>query len=218
MPGGVRDDNGDGHVRRDRRPSGPLGERVDRPRGLVTDVAGPRTLYDGSIDPALPEMMIAIHRAHPASVRLVTLVVGAALTLGGCIGGTSPSATAGGPPGSSAPAASQPTRTTTDWGEIWDALPPSFPVYRGSEPVESPSGPASATLTVPAPVKAATEWWQAALEQAEYSTVAVSGPLEDGSAVIDSTGGGDCRVEVTIAPTGGTTTATILFGAACPYR
>ncbi len=111
-----------------------------------------------------------------------------------------------------------PTRTTTDWGPIWDSLPPGFPVYPGAEPTQSRTGAASATLTVPADLTTSTQWWQARLEQAEYSTLAVSGPLEDGSMVIDSTGEGDCRVQTTIAPTGATTTATILFGAACPYR
>jgi len=35
--------------------------------------------------------------------------------------------------------------------------------------------------------------------------------------VIDSTGSGDCRIQVAIVPTGATTTAKILFGAGCPY-
>jgi len=66
--------------------------------------------------------------------------------------------------------------------------------------------------------KAATDWWRAALEQAGYGTAGVSGPLEDGGFVVHSTGSGDCRVQVRIAPTGATTTAAILFGAGCPYR
>jgi hypothetical protein len=140
----------------------------------------------------------------------VTLVLGAALTLGGCISGTSQATN----PGVSA----TPTTTTTEWGAIWDSLPPTFPVYPGAEPMEAPAGPASATLAVPAAVRAATVWWQAGLEQAGYSTAAVSGPLEDGGMVIDSTGSGDCMVQVAIVPTGATTTATILYGAGCPYR
>ena len=150
-------------------------------------------------------------RASLASAAVATLIV-----LGGCVGGASQSA-ASSPSGGAGPSFA-PAQSRTEWGLIWDSLPSGFPVYPGAEPVDLPSGPASATLDVPASVRAATEWWQAALEQAGYSTVAASGPLEDGSTVIDSAGAGDCRVQVAIAPIGGATTATILFGAACPYR
>jgi len=155
-----------------------------------------------------------------ARARAAALALGLALIAAGC------SAGAGSPPGSggltstsgAAGSPSAPTQTATEWGRIWDALPPGFPVHPGAEPTESAAGPASATLTVPARVGATAAWWQPALERAGYSTVAVSGPLEDGSIVIDSAGGGDCRVQVAITPTGATTTATILYGAACPFR
>jgi len=57
---------------------------------------------------------------------------------------------------------------------------------------------------------------QAALEAATYSTEALSGPLEDGSFVLDSVGQGDCRIQVTVTPQGGLTLVAVLYGAACP--
>ena len=46
-----------------------------------------------------------------------------------------------------------------------------------------------------------------------------SGPLEDGSFVLDSTGAAaGCRVQTTLTPQSGTTLVTILFGAACPFE
>ena len=59
-------------------------------------------------------------------------------------------------------------------------------------------------------------WYQASLEGATYSTEALSGPMEDGSFVLDSVGSGDCRIQVTMAPTGGLVLVTVRYGAACP--
>jgi len=56
---------------------------------------------------------------------------------------------------------------------------------------------------------------QAALEAATYSTEALSGPLEDGSFVLDSVGQGDCRLQVTVTPQGGLTVMAVRYGAAC---
>jgi hypothetical protein len=109
--------------------------------------------------------------------------------------------------------------TEISWGRIWDGLPPSFPRYPGAEPTETGAGPASAILDVP--VKAATvaDWYGKALKQAGYDTEAVSGPLENGSMVIASVGSEPgCRVQTSLVPSGGRTTATILFAAACPYH
>ena len=111
------------------------------------------------------------------------------------------------------------TQTDTDWGRIWDALPPSFPVYAGSVPTETrEQGPVSAEFAVPDGPEAVTTWLQAALEGAGYSTEALSGPLEDGSRVIDSVGDEGCRVETVIAPMSGTTHVAVRFGADCPFE
>ncbi len=110
-------------------------------------------------------------------------------------------------------------QTDTAWGRIWDSLPAGFPTYPGSMPAEeTASGPASAVLAVhSADAKTIAGWMQSELERATYSTEALSGPLEDGSYVLDSTGPvPGCRVQVSIAPLGELTTMTVLYGASCP--
>jgi hypothetical protein len=108
-------------------------------------------------------------------------------------------------------------QTDTEWGRIWDALPAGFPVYPGSIPTETRAGPVSAEFAVPAGPDTITTWLQASLEGAGYSTEALSGPLEDGSRVIESVADGGCRVETIVTPLSGTTHVTVRFGAACPF-
>ena len=83
---------------------------------------------------------------------------------------------------------------------------------------EAATGPASAVFVAPqADAADVATWFQGHLEEAAYSTYALSGPLEDGSYVIDSIGqDDDCRTEVTIAPLGGTISVTVRYGAGCP--
>ena len=58
---------------------------------------------------------------------------------------------------------------------------------------------------------------QTELQKAGYTAVGSSEPLEDGSVVLDMTGSPKgCALQVTAKPTGGLTTVTILYGAACP--
>ncbi len=169
----------------------------------------------------------------PAAALALALALAAVLAACVSTGSSTPRpteaapATAGGPtdvPGGSSttaePGASQPTTTETAWGRIWDELPPSFPHYPGAEPAETGGGPASATLAVPATANAAADWYRGALTRAGYDTEALSGPLEDGSVVIDSVGGGnpDCRVQASLVPHGNQAIATILFAAACPFH
>ena len=75
---------------------------------------------------------------------------------------------------SSPPLAGQ---TDTDWGRIWDSLPAGFPNYPGSAPAEeAATGPASAVLAVQGvEAKTIADWMQSKLEQATYSTEALSG-------------------------------------------
>ena len=61
-------------------------------------------------------------------------------------------------------------------------------------------------------------WLQSRLELATFSTEALSGPLEDGSFVLDSVGDEDCRIETTVAPAGGLTIITVRYGADCPFE
>ena len=133
---------------------------------------------------------------------------------------TSPSA-----PSPSEPPASQPPpsdavgQTDTDWGRIWDALPVGFPTYPNATPAETGEGPVSAQFSTPDGVAQVAQTLQAALERAGFSTESMSGPLEDGSMVLESVGPNSaaCRAQTTIAPAGGTTLVTVLYGAECPF-
>ena len=176
--------------------------------------------------------------AHPhrrlARPISVTGAIIAALLLAGCASSSAPSAAVqpSATPSSSV-AASQPQsaaasvgpsqpgpaagQTDTDWGRIWDTLPPSFPRYPGAKPSE-PTGPASATLVVPSDVQTATSWMKAAMDAGEWVTI-ISGPLEDGSMALQSTGVGEgCQVITKIAKVGGVTLMTIQYAAACPFQ
>lgn len=112
-------------------------------------------------------------------------------------------------------------QTDTEWGRIWDSLPSGFPKYPGATlSDEAATGPASAVYVVEGGEPAAiATWFQQAFETATYSTDALSGPLEDGSYVLDSSGQDPaCRLSVTIAPLGGTTSLTVMYGASCPHE
>jgi hypothetical protein len=166
--------------------------------------------------------------------RRALLLSAVALMLASCDPGTplGPSAGAPSPPPPSAgapPSGSNPSvepsppvvagQTETAWGRIWDSVPDAFPTYPGSTPAnEAASGPASATLAVQgADARTIAGWMQSNLEQATYSTEALTGPFEDGSYVLESTGTAPgCRVRVSIAPLGNLTTVTVLYGASCP--
>ena len=112
------------------------------------------------------------------------------------------------------------TQTDTMWGRIWDALPASFPVYPGAVETEEAGagGPVSATFSTAAAPEELATWMQSQLELATYSTEALSGPLEDGSFVLDSVGDATCRIETTVAPAGDLTIITVRYGADCPFE
>ena len=129
-----------------------------------------------------------------------------------------PTAAATASPAGGSQSASGVGQTETAWGTIWDALPPSFPAFPGSQPTETGAGPASATLQLPGPADVAADWWKEALEAAGYHVEGVNGPLEDGSIVIDASGEAGCRVQASVAPLGDVTIATIFVGAECPFR
>ncbi len=110
------------------------------------------------------------------------------------------------------------TQTDTAWGRIWDRLPDDFPRYPGSQPADETSPEAvSGIFAIPGgDAQEIADWFQNALELATYSTEALSGPLEDGSHVLDSAGEAGCRIQVTVAPLGGTTNVSVRYGADCP--
>ena len=110
-------------------------------------------------------------------------------------------------------------QTDSDWGRIWDRTPAAFPVYPGSTASEeAETGPVSAMYALPEGDAAAIgAWFQDKMESAGFSTESLSGPMEDGSYILESTGeDAGCRTEVTVAPLGGTIAVTVRYGAACP--
>jgi hypothetical protein len=164
--------------------------------------------------------------ASVAFVALVTLVVAACRS-----GGASPSASARSV--ASAPASEQAPSSTpaislgsaigqtdTDWGRIWDTLPDGFPSVPGATTAdEGATGPASANLAVPGTdAKGVTTQLQAALTQAGFRTLGLSGPLENGGYVLDMSGSpAGCKLQVAVTPTGSLTSVTILYGAGCAH-
>ena len=120
--------------------------------------------------------------------------------------------------GTSGAPSGTPTQTDTAWGRIWDAVPDSFPRPASARPADSISGPVSTAFSVGAGPAEVVATMKAGLGAAGYATD-VSGPLEDGGYVLDSTGSAaDCRVQTTITPLSGTTLMTVLFGAGCPFE
>jgi hypothetical protein len=179
------------------------------------------------------------------SLSPLAFVATVAIMLAGCASTTSsdptdapvasPGPTSSGPPSETSPVAEpspspsfeplstpsevpQITQTDTSWGRLWDDLPASFPVPPEATIADDATAePVSGAFAIPGgdPAQIAT-WMQAALETATYSTEALSGPLEDGSFVLDSTGDGDCRIQTVVAPAGGLTLLLVRYGAACP--
>jgi hypothetical protein len=165
--------------------------------------------------------------------NLLAIAVGLALAVAACGGSTTPA------PASSTQAPTPPAPTDVPgggdrtaapspgllpneaWGAAWDALPPGFPVPAGAkqaDPGDPADGPASGAFVVDGTTDDVAAQMQRRLDAAGYSTEALSGPLEDGSLVIDSVGPDPaCRVQTRVRPLGGTTMITVLFGAACPW-
>jgi hypothetical protein len=169
-------------------------------------------------------------RRHPRRLGAALTAALAAFLVIGCSTDTTSSSSprASGPDASgptaiptdpdATPDGSLPTQTDTEWGRIWDALPPSFPAYPGASPTETGAGPASAILDVgDADPGAVATFYQSALEGAGLSTISLSGPREDGSLELESAGEGECQVRTTITPLGGTTIVEILYGSGCPF-
>lgn len=166
----------------------------------------------------------------------------ALLLLGACDAGPSVAPT----PGASGPAASEPTatatepaapsagvsagpatpqasdpavgQTETEFGTIWDGVPEGFPRFRGGRDADDAGAdPASDVYVVPGgDAGLITEWLQSAMEDATYSTEALSGPFEDGGYELVSVGSDGCRIRTTVAPQGEMILVTVLYGAACP--
>lgn len=174
--------------------------------------------------------MATIDRMHRGFIALTALLILLAVPV---VGGCTPTPTAGsatptatGPIGTShgdptAPPTlgpSLPTQTDTEWGRIWDALPPWFPIPDGASPTETGSGPATAELALPAEstAQAAADFFRTSFQAAGFAAVDVDGPLEDGAFVVSVPG--NCQIEVRLAPLGNQVVARVLYGAGCPFE
>lgn len=191
----------------------------------------PATLRTGT-RPGVRRLRIPVRALSALAVAAAV----AACTGGGSPSPSAPTASTGASPGpSSAPSisaspsagassaasagASEPTKTTTSWGEIWDAVPPSFPLFAGSEPTTVPGEPTSGRFDVPASAKAVSDWALTALPAAGWTVGPVQGPAEDGSYTVEATGSETgCRARITAAPTGSTTVVSVDVASACPFR
>jgi hypothetical protein len=164
---------------------------------------------------------------RPLAAPLVGLL--AVLLVAGCGAASTspaPSAAASGATGPATTNATEPAtgapvgdgRTDTEWGAIWDTVPSGFPTYPGSRPTEATSEPASEVRVVDGvEPTAVASWIEQHLEAAAFRTDGLSGPFEDGGYVVDASGAAGCRVQVRVAPTGGLSTITVLYGASCPH-
>lgn len=115
------------------------------------------------------------------------------------------------------PSPSLPTTTKTDFGRIWDALPPSFPTLPGQQPADPVAGPTSGSFVVNMTADDAARAMAAALTNLGW-TADVSSALEDGTVVLDAGGAREgCATEVRFTPMSGTVVMSVLYGAECPF-
>jgi hypothetical protein len=172
--------------------------------------------------------------AHVLSVAIVAIVLGMVAAACSPTASSSPAPSASAAPstatvpsltpvpgGPSNPAVSAsielPTTTATEFGEIWDALPPSFPRLPGQEPAETGAGPASGSFAVNMSADDAARTMAAALTTLGW-TADVTSALEDGTVVLEATGAREgCVAEVRFTPTSGTVVMSVLYGADCPF-
>jgi len=115
------------------------------------------------------------------------------------------------------PTVGPPKTTDTEFGKIFDALPPSFPTLPGQEPADTTAGPTSGSFVANTTVAAASAAIRAALVGQGWS-VDVGSPLEDGSVVLEASGQkAGCKTEVRFTPLSGTVIMSVLYGASCPF-
>jgi hypothetical protein len=103
----------------------------------------------------------------------------------------------------------------TDWGEIVDGLPPSFPLYPDADVADVPGEVVSGSFEVPVDVATVVAWYTQQLTERGYA-VDTGDALEDGSRVMDvSSDLPECRFQLTARPTDGSTIMTVLVASAC---
>lgn len=171
---------------------------------------------------------------RPLAAAAIVLVVAACTAAGGSTDSpgvttaTSPASPAGSPAASdaptlatdgtlpTAPAATDVGTTRTDWGEILDAVPDTFPVFPGATVADPPPAPASGIWLSKAPVDEVATWYRDQLTAASFASVDLGDALEDGSRVIDVTGDlPECKVQLAVRPVDGSTMITVFYGSGC---
>src|SRR5215203_1815965 len=105
--------------------------------------------------------------------------------------------------------------TQTDWGEILDDLPASFPLYPDAGVAELPREVVSGSFEAPAEVDPLVAWYTDAFTQRGYA-IDTGTALEDGSRVMDVAADlPECRIQITFRPADGSTIMTVLVASAC---
>ena len=177
------------------------------------------------------------HRRVPSRLAAAFALVGA-LSLAACGSAVTPTpsaSTGASPAGSAAPSTGAPSltpvpggastlpepvptrigTTQTDWGEILDDLPATFPLYPDADVAEVPDEVVSGSFEAPADVEALVAWYTDTLTERGYA-VDTGTPLEDGSRVMDVAADlPECRIQITFRPADGSTIMTVLVASAC---
>ena len=105
----------------------------------------------------------------------------------------------------------KPTTTKTDWGVILDSVPEDFPLP-GREGGRLARRAGQRRVRGQGHRRRGRALVRKALEEAAWSTLDLSDPLEDGSRVLDSQGDlPECQVQTTFRPRGGSTLITVLL-------
>ncbi len=113
--------------------------------------------------------------------------------------------------------ATLPTTTDTEFGTIFDSLPSTFPTLPGQEPADRGAGPTSGSFAANMSVTDARKLMEVQMIAQGWKIV-VGSPLEDGTVVLEASGGkATCKTEVRFTPTSGTVVMSVLYGASCPF-
>ena len=176
---------------------------------LVAIVLGVAAGSCGATNPPSPSRAAASATTTAATAGAASV----AASLTPVPGGASPSASAFAETPSRLPA----TTTVQGFGEIFDALPPSFP--RLPDQTETDIGGATSGQFVSnMTAAAATALLSSRLSAAGWSVDAGS-PLEDGSVVVEATRpGSGCKAQITFTPASGSIMMSVLYGATCPFE
>ena len=105
--------------------------------------------------------------------------------------------------------------TQTDWGEILDDLPASFPIHPDADVAEVADEVVSGSFEAPADPDSLIAWYTDTFTARGYA-IDTGTALEDGSRVMDVAADlPECRIQITFRPTDGSTIMTVLVASAC---